>query len=129
MKIYITAPFRDWENKDKIEYLCSIIRQSGFEDYCFVRDEKIFDDEYEMMRRAKEKIEKCKVLLIDYDWPTHGRMIEIGMAYAMNKKIIVITKKWTRIKDTVRGVSDSIIEYKNIEDIIAPMSKLFSKWK
>jgi hypothetical protein len=46
-----------------------------------------------MMRRAKEKIGKCKVLLINYDGPTHGRMIELGMAYAMNKKIILITKR------------------------------------
>ena len=129
MKIYITAPFRDWENKDEIEYLCSIIRKSGFEDYCFVRDEKIFVDEYEMMKRAKEKIEKCDVLLIDYDGPTHGRMIELGMAYAMNKKIVVITKKWTQSKDTVRGVSDRIIEYEDIVDIIKPMSKLFLEWK
>jgi hypothetical protein len=56
-------------------------------------------------------------------------MIELGMAYAMNKKIILITKRWTNIKDTVRGVSDSIIEYENIEDIIQPMSKLFTEWE
>ena len=129
MKIYITAPFRDWENKDEIEHLCSTIKKSGFADYCFVRDEKIFTDEYEMMRRAKEKIEECEALVIDYGGPTHGRMIELGMAYAMNKKILVITKKGTNIKDTVRGVSDRIIEYENIEDIIEPMSKLFSEWK
>ena len=129
MKIYITAPFRDWENKDKIEYICSMVRRSWFEDYCFVRDEKMFDDEYEMMRRAKEKIEKCEALLIDYDGPTHGRMIELGIAYAMNKKIVLITKRWTHIKDTVRGVSNSIIEYENIEDIIEPMKKTYSKWK
>ena len=56
-------------------------------------------------------------------------MIELGMAYAMNKKVVVITKKWTHSKDTVRGVSDRIIEYEKIEDIIEPMSKLFSEWK
>ena len=56
-------------------------------------------------------------------------MIELGMAYAMNKKIVVITKKGTNIKDTVRGVIDRIIEYENIEDIIEPMSKLLSEWK
>lgn len=129
MKVYITAPFRDWENKNEIEKTCSIVKKSGFEDYCFVRDEKIFNDEYEMMKRAKKEVGKCEVLLIDYDGPTHGRMIELGMTYAMNKKIVLITKRWTRIKDTVRGVSDSIIEYENIEDIIQPMAKLFSEWK
>ncbi len=122
MKIYITAPFK--ENKNEIEKMCSIIRESWFEDYCFVRDEKVFDDYHKMMQRAKEEVIKCDALLIDYDGPTHGRMIELGIAYAMNKKIIVITKRWTIIKDTVRGVSDSIIEYENIEDIFEPM-KIF----
>ena len=89
----------------------------------------MFADEHEMMIKAKEKIEECEALVIDYDGPTHGRMIELGMAYAMNKKIVVITKKGTNIKDTVRGVIDRIIEYENIEDIIEPMSKLLSEWK
>lgn len=129
MKIYITAPFREENNKDEIENMCAIIRKYGFEDYCFVRDEKAFDDEYEMMKRAKEEVANCEVLLIDYNGPTHGRMIELGMAYAMGKKIIVITKKGTYIKETVKGVSNSIIEYEKLEDIIQPMSKLFTEWK
>ncbi|HBB03720.1 TPA: hypothetical protein DCZ39_02320 [Patescibacteria group bacterium] len=81
-----------------------------------------------MMQKAKEEIEKCDALLIEYDGPTHGRMIELGIAYSMNKKIIVITKQGTSIKDTVKGVADNIIEYKEFEDIIEPMSKLLSNW-
>ena len=129
MKIYITAPFKGEDNKNEIEKMCSIIRESWFEDYCFVRDEKAFDDYHKMMQRAKEEVIKCDVLLIDYDGPTHGRMIELGIAYTMNKKIILITKEGTSIKQTVRGVVDSIIEYKELEDIIEPMKILLSKWK
>ncbi|EKD24894.1 MAG: hypothetical protein ACD_80C00145G0028 [uncultured bacterium (gcode 4)] len=128
MKIYITAPFKDGDNKDEIEKICSIVRKSGFEEYCFVRDEKAFHNWHEMMQKAKEEIEKCDALLIEYDGPTHGRMIELGIAYSMNKKIIVITKQGTSIKDTVKGVADNIIEYKEFEDIIEPMSKLLSNW-
>lgn len=129
MKIYITAPFKGDDNKKEIEEMCSIIRKSGFEDYCFVRDEKAFDNRHHMMQRAKEEIEKCDALLIDYDGPTHGRMIELWVAYAMNKKIIVITKQWTHIKETIKGVTNSIIEYSKLEDIIEPMSKLLSEWE
>ncbi len=129
MKIYITAPFKGEDNKNEIEKMCSIIRESWFEDYCFVRDEKAFDDYHKMMQRAKEEVIKCDVLLIDYDGPTHGRMIELGIAYTMDKKIILITKEGTSIKQTVRGVVDSIIEYKELEDIIEPMKILLSKWK
>jgi hypothetical protein len=42
-----------------------------------VREEKGFDNRHHMMQRAKEEIEKCDALLIDYDGPTHGRMIEL----------------------------------------------------
>ncbi len=126
MKIYITAPFRNGENKKEIEELCSVVKQSGFEDFCFIRDienyQKIFNDSHELMRRAKEEIEKCDGLLIDYDGPGNGRIIELGIAYALNKKIFLITKKGTTVKDTVTGVADKIIEYENIEDIIKPLS-------
>ncbi len=126
MKIYITAPFRNGENKKEIEELCSAVKQSGFEDFCFIRDienyQKIFNDSHELMRRAKEEIEKCDALLIDYDGPGNGRIIELGIAYALNKKIFLITKKGTIVKDTVAGVADEIIEYEKLEDIIESLS-------
>jgi nucleoside 2-deoxyribosyltransferase len=55
------------------------------------------------MKRAKEEIEKCDVLLIDFDWPASGRMIELGIAFALNKKIILIKKQWFFVKTTVEG--------------------------
>lgn len=94
-----------------------------------MRDEKTFDDYQEMMKKAKEEVIKCDALLIDYDGPTHGRMIELGIAYAANKKIILITKEGTPIKPTVRGVVNNIIEYLEIEDIIEPMKIILAKWQ
>jgi len=128
MKIYITAPFKNGDNKKEIETLCAIIKKSGFDDFCFIRDienyQKIFHDDHELMRRAKEEIAKCDALLIDYDGPASGRMIELGIAYALNKKIILIAKKEIDVRETVSGVTDSIIKYENLIDIIDPMSKL-----
>jgi nucleoside 2-deoxyribosyltransferase len=78
------------------------------------------------MKRAKEEIEKSDFLLIDMtDKPT-GRAIEAGIAYALNKKIIVIMKKGTQIKDTTRGISEEVIEYNNLEDIVKPLTKIIS---
>lgn len=79
------------------------------------------------MQKAKEEIKRCDALLMDYDGPTHGRMIELGMAYAMKKKIIVITKQGTPMKDTVRGVANSVIEYKELEDIVESLSEISSQ--
>ena len=128
MKIYITAPFKGGENKEEIERMCTAVRASGFEDFCFIRDienyQKIFSDAHELMKSAKEEIEKCDALLIDFDWPATGRMIELGIAYAMGKMIIVITKKGTKIKDTILGVIDKVIEYEELDDIIEPMKKM-----
>jgi len=119
MKIFVTASFGD--TKEEIERLCRAIKTAGLEDFCFIRDvenyQKIFDDPKELMQRAKVEIEKSDALLIDMtDKPT-GRMIEVGMAYSLGKKIIVIMKRGTQIKDTTGGVADTIIEYDKIEDI------------
>lgn len=133
MRIFITAPFKKGENKDYIEKLCTSVRQSGFEDFCFVRDVEEYGESAQegvsMIARAKEEVSKSDVLLLDYDGPATGRMIEVGMAYAMKKKIIVIVKgKDSQIPNTVTGVSDCIIKYEVLEDIIEPMSNLLKKW-
>ncbi|MDO8659619.1 MAG: nucleoside 2-deoxyribosyltransferase [Candidatus Parcubacteria bacterium] len=131
MRIYITSSFGDSE-KD-IEKLCSIIKSTGFKDFSFIRDiekyQKIFDNSKDLMKKAEDEIKKSDVLLIDMtDKPT-GRAIEAGMAYALGKKIIVIFKKGTQIKDTTRGIADSIIEYDVIEDIFIELKNIFNDWQ
>jgi len=126
MKVFITASFG--ETKEEIEKLCSAVKLAGFEDFCFIRDvenyQKIFDNPKELMQRTREEIKKCDALLIDMtDKPT-GRMIEVGIAYSLNKKIIVIMKSGTQIKDTTRGIADVIIEYDKIEDITKTLNKI-----
>jgi len=130
MKVFITSSFKNGENRKEIEELCAIIKESGFEDFSFIRDvenyQKVFHDPKELMKRAKEEIEKCDILLIDMtDKPT-GRAIEAGIAYALGKKIISIMKKGTKIKDTTRGISDFIIEYEKISDIKDSLEEIYS---
>jgi len=133
MKIYITATFKGVDNKSEVETMCVAIRKSGFEDFCFIRDiekyQTVFHHAHKLMKRAKEEIEKCDALLIDFSGPASGRMIELGIAYALNKKVVLITRKGTVVKDTVSGVADAIIEYEVLEDIVEPMSKLLSRWE
>jgi|TARA_Y100000310_G_scaffold164351_1_gene164178 nucleoside 2-deoxyribosyltransferase len=132
MKVFITASFKEGKNKDEIENLCSLIKKSGFEDFCFIRDvenyQKIFDDPRELMDRAKEEIVKSDVLLIDMTHKPTGRAIEAGIAFAQNKKIISIMKKGTKIKNTTRGISDAVIEYEDIKEIVIPLNSLFNEW-
>jgi nucleoside 2-deoxyribosyltransferase len=124
MKVYITNSFGD--SKEVIEELCLLVKNVGFEDFCFIRDvenyQKVFNTPEELMSRSLEEIKKSDALLIDMtDKPT-GRALEAGMAYALGKKIIAIMKRGTQIKDTTRGIADIVIEYDNINDISSDLA-------
>lgn len=129
MRIFITVSFG--ESKEEIEQLCSLVKKAGFEDFCFVRDiekyQKVFDNPKQLMQQAKEEIQKSDALLIDMSEKPTGRAIEAGIAYALNKKVIVIMKKGTQIKDTTRGIADEIIEYDKITDILPKLKQIFTK--
>lgn len=121
-KMYITVTFKEGANRAEIEHLCSLIKEAGFEDVCFIRDvenyQKVFNNPQELMARALEEIRNCDYLLIDMSDKPTGRAIEAGMAYALGKKIVVIMRQGTVIKDTVRGIADVVIEYDQLEDIV-----------
>ena len=125
MKVFITASYG---NKKEIDRICSIVKNAGFDDYCFARDEGFFDDQQLMMEKAREKIEECDALLFDASEESTGRAIEVGIAYANKKKIIVTLEEGVVIKDTLRGVADKVITYKNIEEIEEMLNKLCLKW-
>lgn len=125
MKIYITVTFKGEENKKEVEHLCSLVREAGFQDFCFVRDiekyQKIFDNPKELMNKAKEEILKCDALLIDFSEKSTGRTIEAGIAFDAGKQIIGIVKNGVEVKPTARGITDVIIEYNQVEDIVEPL--------
>jgi nucleoside 2-deoxyribosyltransferase len=76
------------------------------------------------MDRAKLEIEKSDCLLIDMTSKPTGRAFEAGIAFAMGKKIVVIMKRGTQVKETTRRIADLIIEYDQIEDIVVSLSQL-----
>ena len=120
MKIFITASFKEG-NKAEIEQLCSMVRNAGFEDFWFHRDvekfKKVFDNPRELMERAKKEILNCDAILFDATEQSTGKAIEVGVAFANKKKVIVIMEEGTEIKETLRGVADIVITYDKIEDI------------
>lgn len=132
MKVFITASFKEGKNRVEIERLCLIVKNAGFEDFCFIRDienyQKVFNDPKELMNRSKEEILKCDALLFDATNKSTGRAVEVGIAYSNKKKIIIIMKKETKIKNTLRGVADAIITYQAIEDIQNDLKRLYLEW-
>ncbi len=87
MKVFVTARFKD-ANRGDIEALCAAVSAAGLEDFSFIRDienyQKIFDNPVELWQRAREELTRCDALLVDVsDFPTGGRVIEIGIAFGL----------------------------------------------
>lgn len=130
MKLFITASFKGDEKQLDIEQLRNLVKQAGFEDFCFAIDIKnIFHNPRKLMERAKREIEMCDALLIDMTDKSMGRTIEAGMAFAMNKKIVILVRRGTVLKDTARGIADMVIEYEQIDDILPELKKFLSDMK
>lgn len=129
--MFITVSFQGNDNKKEIDQLCSLVKEAGFDDFCFIRDienyQHVFDNPKDLMKRAFKEIKNSDWLLIDMTNKPTGRAIEAGIAFSLNKKIVVIMKKGTIVKDTVIGISEKIIEYENINDILPKLKNLLNK--
>jgi nucleoside 2-deoxyribosyltransferase len=129
MRVYVTARFKNAkENRIEIEKLCAAVKSAGMVDFSFIRDienyEKTFDIPKDLWNAALKELERCDALLVDVsDSPSGGRVVEVGMAYALRKPIFVVLKKGTHLKEFYRGVANLVIEYEEIEDIISPLRK------
>jgi len=126
--MYITARFKGNENKQDIEALCAAVRSAGMDDFCFIRDvenwQKIFDDPIELWERSRQALVGCQALLIDIsDAPSGGRVVEAGMAYALELPIFVIIKNDLSYKDVYRGIATEVILYETYNDIIPALKK------
>lgn len=127
MRIYVTARYKGSDNKAEIEALCSAVRSSGHEDFCYIRDvedyQRTFDDPKKLWKRSEEEIAASDALLIDIsDNPSGGRVVEAGIAYALNKPIFVVVKAGQEYKDLYNGIATKVIEYKNYDDISRAIS-------
>jgi nucleoside 2-deoxyribosyltransferase len=128
MKVYVTARFKGDENKSEIEQLCRAVQKSGMQDFCFVRDvenyRKTFDNPKELWTRALQEIKNCDALLIDVsDAPSGGRVVEVGIAYALNLPIFVAARKDTNFKELYSGVATKILSYDRYDDITPQLKR------
>ncbi len=126
MKIYVTV--RSKSADQQIEKLSGAIKAASMTDFCFGRDvqdyEQIQHDPKQLWQRMYDEIGACDALLIDVsDYPTGGRLIETGIAYALRKPIIVVKKHGIHHKAAFDGVSSVIIEYDDSKDLTAHLKK------
>lgn len=132
MKVYVTARFKGDENRSEIEQLCDAVRKAGMEDFCFVRDvenyQKTFDNPKELWARSLLEIRHCDALLIDVsDAPTGGRVIESGIAYALNMPVFVIARTGVQFKELYNGIATEVFYYGDYDDLTLQLERYPSK--
>jgi len=129
MKFYITSRFDgSSENEKEIDNLCSAIRSAGIEDFHATRDMiGPFINLKDLWDTALKCINECDAILVDIsDKPSGGRLVEIGIAYALDKPIYIILKNNIEYKDFYNGIATAIIKYDNINEITSELKSLIT---
>jgi len=116
MKFFIGIKYRK-ESMDLIPQIKNIIESLGHEPYCFATDAGKMENEKEMMKMAFEKIDESDVILLESSEPSFGVGIEAGYAFVKGKKIITIVKDAEGMSNTLKGVSNCYLPYKDFEEL------------
>lgn len=123
MKVFIPARFsEDSDNKSHVDMLCKAVKQAHMEPFCFVRDVQHYKDtlgdEKKLWQRIYDELGACDALMIDVtNDPSSGQLVEVGIAFALRKPVIVVKKRGAKHKPVIQGVSSTVIEYEDVEDL------------
>ncbi|MFZ2544857.1 MAG: nucleoside 2-deoxyribosyltransferase [Candidatus Saccharimonadales bacterium] len=128
MKVYITSRFQGADNKHEIQALCSAVKEAGMTDFSFIRDiehyKHTFDNPKDLWQRSYDEIGACDALLIDVsDNPTGGRLVEVGIAYALRKPVIIVKRPSVDYKPLFDGISSVVIEYHDYKDLTSKLKQ------
>lgn len=115
MKIFIAIKSSE-RDKPILSMLKEVVSVAGHEPYAFL-DEEYIADEGELMVKALAKTRESDLLVIDGSQDSLGAGIEAGYFYSLNKPIISLFNKETKISRTLSGISDQIVIYKDFEDL------------
>jgi hypothetical protein len=82
----------------------------------------------QMMKLALNYVQRADVLIAEVSTKEVGIGIELGVAFANNKKIILVRKRGSEHSVTMEGIaSHSPIEYKDGEDLKKKLGSFFKK--
>lgn len=116
MKIFIAIKY-DKESLALVPNIKDILKKLGHTSYCFAQDEGYIADQKEMMKKAFQKIDDSDLVIIEASKNSFGVGIEAGYAFVKNKKIITISNESEKISNTLKGISNSYITYKDFADL------------
>jgi nucleoside 2-deoxyribosyltransferase len=116
MKIFIGIKY-DKESLLLVSKIKEIIKKLGHLPYCFAQDEGYISDEKEMMKKAFQKIDESDLIIIEASQLAFGVGIEAGYSFAKKKKIITIANELEKISNTLKGVSNLYLSYKDFNEL------------
>jgi len=132
MRVFLSIKFwGDDRNRQDVEGVIAAIEDAGVEVYCFRRDAEkwgeIKFEREEMMNITFKEINKSDYLITDVaDWPI-GVGVEAGYAYAKGIPIICICSVARKVANTVAGLADSVIRYRDYADLSEQLAPLFAQ--
>ncbi|MCP4671547.1 MAG: nucleoside 2-deoxyribosyltransferase [Desulfobacula sp.] len=121
-KAYLGIKYHsDHRNKEKIEFISSMLEKFGFSTTCITRDiEKWGQIKFspnDLMLETFNIIESSNIAVIDLSEKGVGLGIEAGYAYSRQIPIITISEK-QKISTTLLGISQDHIVYDKRDDLI-----------
>lgn len=84
--------------------------------------EFILPQEHGFEEVTKEVIKGIDVFVLDASVPSTGAGIELGWADAFDKRVICIHEQGSHISSSIEFVADTILEYKDSEDLIQKLT-------
>ena len=122
MKAYIAIKYyKDFRNRREVDKITEILEDKGYETICIIRDEEkdrgIKLHPKDLMELTFRRIDACELVIIDLSEKGVGLGIEAGYAHAKGKLIITIAKKGSDISDTLRGISEKVVIYDDIDSL------------
>ncbi|MEN8125174.1 MAG: nucleoside 2-deoxyribosyltransferase [Bacteroidota bacterium] len=125
-KAYFAISYANRKQFDKeVESLQNLFYKKNIELFVFV-DKYNFKatQEKEMMKVAFEEIYNSDFLVAELTTKSIGVGIEIGYAFAKEKPIYYLRKKYSEYSTTAFGCSNYVIEYENEIELVEMMEKL-----
>ncbi len=114
---YIGIKFHpDGSNSEKIRSIKQAVQDAGITPYAFVEETNTHASPQEMMAKDMQKMDECDVLVLDASEPSIGLGIEAQYAFG-KKPIITIAEEGSTVSDSIKGISDRFLEYKNENDL------------
>lgn len=117
-KIFITGTFRvDW-NKNYNPKLAAALEAKGFECYLPQRDTEQNGNRKNTFDQNTHGIKNADILIaVGANSQTANWGFEIGLAYALNKPVIIITDKPDEVNLMTEGAATQVLAPDNINDI------------